>query len=153
MRVNRLLILSMFLLLSFHISAQQPAALSATVQKYVRVNTPRVVLEHVRVIDGSGKPAIDDQNVVIERGKITGVQPGADAPAAEGTTVLSLRGYTVMPGIVGMHNHLFYVARPNENSQWNSEPPVLVPQMTFSAPRLYLAGGVTTMRTTGSVET
>jgi hypothetical protein len=30
---------------------------------------------------------------------------------------------------------------------------VLVPQMTFSAPRLYLAGGVTTMRTTGSVET
>lgn len=153
MRVNRLLILPVFLLLSFHISAQQPAALSATVQKYVRVNAPRVVLEHVRVIDGSGQPPIDDQNVVIERGKITLVQPGADAPAAEGTTILSLRGYTVMPGIVGMHNHLFYVARPNENSQWNSEPPVLVPQMTFSAPRLYLAGGVTTMRTTGSVET
>ena len=68
-------------------------------------------------------------------------------------TVLDLHGYTVMPGIVGMHNHLFYIARPNENSQWNFEPPVLVPQMTFSAPRLYLAGGVTTMRTTGSVET
>jgi len=58
-----------------------------------------------------------------------------------------------MPGIVGMHNHLFYVARPNEDSRWNSDPPVLVPQMTFSAPRLYMAGGVTTMRTTGSVET
>ncbi len=58
-----------------------------------------------------------------------------------------------MPGIVGMHNHLFYVARPDEDSHWNFEPPVLVPQMTFSAPRLYLAGGVTTMRTTGSVET
>src|SRR5271155_5499736 len=152
MRVNRLLILPVFLLLSFHISAQQPAALSATVQKYVRVNAPRVVLEHVRVIDGSGQPPIDDQNVVIERGKITVVQPGADAPAAEGTTILSLRGYTVMPGIVGMHNHLFYIARPNLNSQWKSEEPLLVPQMTFSAPRLYLAGGVTTMRTTGSVE-
>jgi imidazolonepropionase-like amidohydrolase len=138
--------------LPFHASAQQPAT-SATVQKYVRVNAPRVVLEHVRVIDGSGQPPIDDQNVVIERGKITVVQPGTDAPAAEGTTILNLRGYTVMPGIVGMHNHLFYVARPNDNSQWNSEPPVLVPQMTFSAPRLYLAGGVTTMRTTGSVET
>jgi imidazolonepropionase-like amidohydrolase len=58
-----------------------------------------------------------------------------------------------MPGIVGMHDHLFYIARPNEDGQGNFEPPVLVTQMTFSAPRLYLAGGVTTMRTTGSVET
>ena len=58
-----------------------------------------------------------------------------------------------MPGIVGMHNHLYYVARPDEDSEWHFEPPVLVPQMTFSSPRLYLAGGVTTMRTTGSVET
>src|SRR6202035_182854 len=78
---------------------------------------------------------------------------GADVAGAAGTTVLDLRGYTVIPGIVGMHNHLFYVARPNLNSQWKYEQPVLVPQMTFSAPRLYLAGGVTTMRTTGSVET
>src|SRR4029079_16344062 len=30
--------------------------------------------------------------------------------------------------------------------------PLIIPQMTFSAPRLYLANGVTTMRTTGSVE-
>src|SRR5438445_1882219 len=58
-----------------------------------------------------------------------------------------------MPGIVGMHNHLFYFARPNLNSQRKYEQPVLAPQMTFSAPRLYLAAGVTTMRTTGSVET
>jgi hypothetical protein len=34
----------------------------------------------------------------------------------------------------------------------HSEPPLMVPQMTFSSPRLYLAAGVTTMRTTGSVE-
>ena len=32
------------------------------------------------------------------------------------------------------------------------EQPIIVPQMSFSAPRLYLAAGVTTMRTTGSVE-
>jgi imidazolonepropionase-like amidohydrolase len=73
--------------------------------------------------------------------------------AAGGTTVLDLRGYTVMPGIVGMHDHLFYIARPNLDARRHFDPPVLVPQMTFSAPRLYLAGGVTTMRTTGSVET
>ena len=67
--------------------------------------------------------------------------------------MIDLHGYSVMPGIVGMHNHLFYVARPNFDAEWKSEPPVMVPQMSFSAPRLYLAGGVTTMRTTGSVET
>ncbi len=140
------------LLLSLMASAQNPE-LSKTVKEFVRVQAPRVVLTHVRIIDGTGAPAVEDQNVVIESGKITAVQPGADVAAAEGTTVLDLRGYTVMPGIVGMHNHLFYIARPNLDSRRHFEPPVLVPQMTFSAPRLYLAGGVTTMRTTGSVET
>jgi imidazolonepropionase-like amidohydrolase len=141
-----------FVLVSVLLHAQQ-ATLSKTVQKYVRVNSPKIILEHVRVIDGTGKPAVDDQNIVIEGGKIAAVQAGADVPAAAGTTVLDLHGYSVVPGIVGMHNHLFYVARPNFDAEWKSEPPVMVPQMSFSAPRLYLAGGVTTMRTTGSVET
>ncbi|HEX2687399.1 MAG TPA: amidohydrolase family protein, partial [Kofleriaceae bacterium] len=46
----------------------------------------------------------------------------------------------------------FYIARPNIDEHWNSEPPLVVPEMMFSSPRLYLAAGVTTMRTTGSVE-
>jgi len=144
--------ISIVVLLSLSMQAQQ-APLSKTVQKYVRVNAPKVILEHVRVIDGTGKPAVDDQNVVIEGGKIAAVQAGADVTAGAGTTVLDLRGYSVMPGIVGMHDHLFYVGRPNFDAEWKWEPPVAVPQMSFSAPRLYLAGGVTTMRTTGSVET
>ena len=131
--------------------AQTPE-LSKAVKQFVRVDTPKVVLTHVRVIDGTGASATEDQNVVIEGGKIAAIQKGADTAASAGTTVLDLRGYTVIPGIVGMHNHLFYIARPNLNSQWKYEQPVVVPQMTFSAPRLYLAAGVTTMRTTGSVE-
>jgi imidazolonepropionase-like amidohydrolase len=152
MRRNRFLMLFVFLLLPLWTGAQQPASLSPAVQKYVRANAPKVVLEHVRVIDGTGTSPIEDRNVLIERGKITAVQAGSDIPATKETTVLDLHGYTVMPGIVGMHNHLFYAAQPNKDSQGNFEPPALVPQMTFSAPRLYLAGGVTTMRTTGSVE-
>ena len=130
----------------------QGSELSKEVKQYVKVDTPRVVLMHVRVIDGTGAPAVEDQNVVIEEGKIASVEKGADVSATVGVTVLDLRSYTVMPGIVGMHNHLFYAARPNLTTEWKSEPPTLLPQMTFSAPRLYLAGGVTTMRTTGSVE-
>jgi imidazolonepropionase-like amidohydrolase len=139
------------LLASLTVHAQSPA-LSKAVQEYVRVNGGKVVLTHVRIIDGTGAPAVEDQNVVIEGGKITAIEKGADVAPAEGTTVLDLRGHTLMPGIVGMHNHLFYIARPNLNSQRHFEDPVVVPQMTFSAPRLYLASGVTTMRTTGSVE-
>jgi imidazolonepropionase-like amidohydrolase len=153
MRISCFSTFCVFLLFTSRVDAQQSAALSPLVQKYVRVNTSKVILEHVRVIDGTGRPAEEDQNVVIEQGKITALQAGSDTPAADGVTVLNLRGHTVMPGIIGMHNHLFYVAQPDRDAQWNSEPPLLVPQMTFSAPRLYLAGGVTTMRTTGSVET
>jgi imidazolonepropionase-like amidohydrolase len=144
-------ILALFLL-PLNLTAQNPE-LSKTVQQFVRVQAPKIVLTHVRIIDGTGAPAVEDQNVVIEGGKITAIEKGADVASAEGTTALDLRGYTVMPGIVGMHNHLFYIVRPNLDSKRHSDPPVLVPQMTFSAPRLYLAGGVTTMRTTGSVET
>lgn len=143
-----------FVLLLLPLTAQaQYPELSKTVQEFVKVRAAKVVLTHVRIIDGTGVPAVEDQNVVIEGGKITAVQRGAEVAAVEGTTVLDLHGYTVMPGIVGMHNHLFYIARPNLDSRRHFDDPVLVPQMTFSAPRLYLAGGITTMRTTGSVET
>jgi imidazolonepropionase-like amidohydrolase len=123
------------------------------VQEFVRVRDPKIVLTHVRVIDGTGAPAIEDQSVVIEAGKILAVQKSSDMAAIPGATELDLRGYTVIPGIVGMHNHLFYIARPNFDSRRHYDDPPVLPQMTFSAPRLYLAGGVTTMRTTGSVET
>jgi len=144
-------VLASFLLL-LPSSAQTPE-LSKSVREFVRVDAAKIVLAHVRVIDGTGTAAVEDQNVVIEGGKISVIQKGIDVASSQGATVLDLRGYTVIPGIVGMHDHLFYIARPNLNSQWKSDPPLLVPQMTFSAPRLYLAGGVTTMRTTGSVET
>jgi len=152
MRARLFLMWHISLLIPLCLIAQQAATLSPLVQKYVRVGTPRVVLEHVRVIDGTGAAAVDDRNVILDGGKIAAIVAGADAPAAPGTTVLDLRGYTVMPGIVGMHDHLFYLAGPDMDSGWNWEPPLVAPQMSFSAPRLYLANGVTTMRTTGSVE-
>jgi imidazolonepropionase-like amidohydrolase len=152
MRSPRFAILIALLSLALPAAAQSPE-LSKTVKEFVRVQAPSVVLMHVRVIDGTGAPAVDDQNILIESGKIIAIEKASDAAPANGTTVLDLRGYSVMPGIIGMHDHLFYIVRPNLTSQGKSEPPVLAPQMTFSAPRLYLAAGVTTLRTTGSMET
>ncbi len=105
----------------------------------------------MRVIDGTGAAPVEDQSVLIDGGKIAGVQP-ASTPVPAGYRSIDLSGASVMPGIVGMHDHLYYIARPNLDASGHSEDPLVVPQMTFSAPRLYLANGVTTMRTTGSVE-
>lgn len=131
--------------------AQAPQ-LSPEVQAYVRVQAPKIVVTHVRLIDGTGAPAVEDQNITIENGKITGIDKGRDVTSAGNTTALDLRGYTVMPGIVGMHNHMFYIERPNLTAQRHYEQPVMIPEMAFSSPRLYLAAGITTMRTTGSIE-
>jgi imidazolonepropionase-like amidohydrolase len=133
-------------------AAQRVDALKPGARKYVSVGTPKVVLEHVEVIDGTGAAAVADQNITLEGGKITAISAGADVPASEGTTVLDLHGKAVIPGIVGMHNHLFYLAFPALAADYSFERPALFREMSFSAPRLYLANGVTTMRTAGSVD-
>jgi imidazolonepropionase-like amidohydrolase len=127
-----------------------PAVPGPDVQRYVSIGAPVVALMHVRVIDGTGAPARDNQTVVIEGGKIAAIGGNVAVPA--GAKEIDLSGRTVLPGLVGMHDHLFYVARPNLTADMKSDSPRIVPEMTFSAPRLYLANGVTTLRTTGSVE-
>ena len=131
-----------------------------TVAAYLKEDSARntLFLDHVRVIDGTGAPAIESATVVVLAGKIQAILAG-DPPSGWGCADcppykhIDLTGHTVFPGIVGMHDHLFYIARPDADAERHSQPPLLVPQMTFSAPRLYLAAGVTTLRTTGSVET
>ncbi len=113
-------------------------------QQFIRLEAP-VVLAHVRVIDGTGAAPRDDQTIVIIDGKIQSIGPSVD-----GTTVnvspsvqtLDLRGYTVLPGLVGMHDHMFF---PEGGT------PPMYSDMGISFPRLYLALGVTTIRTAGSV--
>ncbi|WP_375383015.1 amidohydrolase family protein [uncultured Sphingomonas sp.] len=128
-----------------------PSTPGAAVMPYVRVPAGRIALAHVRVIDGTGAPPRDDMTVVLDGARIVAVQPAA-TPIPAGTIVLDLTGRTVMPGLVGMHDHMYYIGRPDLDAQGHSEPPLVVPQMTFTSPRLYLAAGVTTLRTTGSVE-
>jgi imidazolonepropionase-like amidohydrolase len=128
------------------------ASAFAQSSKYAGVSTPRIVLAHVEVIDGTGAAPVPDRNVVIENGKIAAIVAGADVLKADGTTVMDLHGCAVMPGIVGMHDHLYYFAFPNLAPDRSFDRPALTVEMTFSAPRLYLANGVTTIRTTGTYD-
>ena len=133
-------------------SAQTPGP---EVVPFVAINAPVVVLRHVRVIDGTGTAARDDQSIVIANGRITAVGPAASTPEPAGAKALDYPGYTVIPGLVGMHDHLYYTASIAVQLGTDGhidEPGVLVNEIPVTAPRLYLAGGVTTARTTGSVE-
>ncbi|MSR02707.1 MAG: amidohydrolase [Gemmatimonadetes bacterium] len=120
--------------------AQAPATLPPAERQFVAVDAPIVALAHVKVVDGTGSAPRDDQTVIVERGRITWVGASGLARIPAGAQVLELAGHTVIPGMVGLHDHTFY-----GGAQW---PYVHQP---VSAPRLYLAAGVTTIRTTGSI--
>jgi imidazolonepropionase-like amidohydrolase len=128
-----------------------PAPLGPDVQPYVHIPAGQIAIQHLRIIDGTGAPQIEDATLLIDGAKIGAVLPAGSAVPA-GYRTLDGTGETAMPGLVGMHNHLYYLQRPNLDAAGHFEQPIIIPQMTFSAPRLYLANGVTTMRTTGSVE-
>ncbi len=134
---------------SYAVLAQRTPQAANTERYLYGRNLQVKVLEHVRIIDGTGAAPVEDQTIVIEGGKIASIGKAGAPPA--GAEVFDLSGYTVLPGLVGMHDHIYYLQRPNTDAA-GSEGPTLLPQMTFSAPRMYLANGVTTIRTAGSVE-
>src|SRR6266516_8037507 len=130
-----------FLLVSLSITslAQTPPS----DRRFIRVEAPVIALTHVRIIDGTGAAPIEDQTIVITNGKITSIAPSSSAKIESAAQILDLKGYTILPGLVGMHDHMFF--------PMGGSPP-MYSDMGTSFPRLYLALGVTTIRTTGSVE-
>src|SRR5260370_39090761 len=131
----------LFALLCISLIASAQTKLSPTVHEYVKVDGPLLALTHVRVIDGTGAAALDDQTLVIAEGKIKFMGKTGSVNVPPDAKVIDLSGNSVIPGLVGMHDHMFYPAGGG-----------LFHEMGYSFPRLYLAGGVTTIRTTGSIE-
>jgi imidazolonepropionase-like amidohydrolase len=118
--------------------AQRPDSLAEEVRKYVAVDTAVVALTHVLLLDGTGGVPAADQTIVIRNGRIAAVGPAARVAIPEGARTMDLGGHTVIPGLIGMHDHLFYTAAGGR-----------AVQMSYTGPRLYLASGVTTIRTAG----
>ena len=112
------------------------------IAEFISVKDPIVALTHVRVIDGTGSPAREDQTIIIESGRISAIGPTSDVSVPASATALDLSGHTAIPGLVGMHNHLFYATRRGE--RYVNAPESFAP--------LYLAAGVTTIRTAGALK-
>jgi imidazolonepropionase-like amidohydrolase len=119
--------------------AQRPT-LSAAVRSYVTVDSPIVALTHVRVIDGTGAQPRDDQTIIIRDGRITALGNSRSVSVPGEARVMDLTGKSVIPGLVMVHEHLYYPSGPG-----------IYANLAESFTRLYLAGGVTSMRTGGNL--
>lgn len=135
MKLTNMLILMVALIVTTN--AQTPDR-----QQFVRVEGPLIALTHVRLIDGTGVAPVEDQTIVLSEGKIQSIGPSNNAKIPADARTVDLSGYSIIPGLVGMHDHMFF--------PMGGSPP-MYSNMGSSFPRLYLALGVTTIRTTGSV--
>ncbi len=106
---------------------------------YVRLKAPVIALDNVRVIDGTGRAPIEAQTVLIVSGKIESVSATHETVVPENAVRLDLRGRSVLPGLVMLHEHMMYFSG---RAIWHPQP--------VSYPPLYLAAGVTTVRTAGT---
>ncbi|MEX2281210.1 MAG: amidohydrolase family protein [Gemmatimonadota bacterium] len=114
--------------------------LSRAVRQYVGVDAAVIALTHARVIDGTGAQPREDQTIVIRDGNIASIGPSSTTTAPAGAQVIDLTGKSVIPGLVMVHEHLYYPTAPATYGYFAE-----------SFTRLYLAGGVTAMRTGGNL--
>ena len=133
--MKRTLVLLVVLLASLSVAR-------ADTKDWVAYKQPVIAFTHTTVIDGTGAAPKQDQTLVIDKGRITALGPAATTKVPTGATVIDARGKALLPGFVMMHEHLFYTTRLS---------PYFITPMSYSFPPLYLAGGETTIRTTGSM--
>jgi len=81
-----------------------------------------------RLIDGTGKPAVENAVVILQNGKIAAAGPASSTPVPEAAQIVDAHGKSVLPGLWEMHAHF-------EQVEWGP---------------IYLATGVTTARDVGN---
>jgi enamidase len=130
---------ALFAVVSTAVVLAQSPQFSNQVRGFIKVDAAVVALTHARMIDGTGAPAKDDQTLILRDGKFVEIGETSRVQPPEGATVIDLAGKSVIPGLVMVHEHLYYPTGPG-----------VYGQLGASFIRLYLAGGVTTMRTGGN---
>lgn len=127
------------LLLCIAAAISVPSSISGQDFDRFIVTDDAIALTHAKVIDGTGSAPLLDQTILIQGDRITAIGPSSSIHVPSGMDVADLTGQTVIPGIVGLHDHSYYTGGNGRAAQ-----------LSFSGSRLYLASGVTTIRTTGA---
>lgn len=90
-----------------------------------------------------------DQALVIADGRIRAIGPAASLPAPEGATVIDLRDYTVLPGLMDAHVHLMGDAAVHGYERLGISLPAATISGVINARRT-LEAGFTTVRMVGA---
>ncbi len=140
------IVLAAFTWIDIHVSrAYYLRQASQPPSAFIVESGPLVALTHARVIDGTASPAQDDQTLILENGMITEVGPSSSIQVPASARSINLSGKTVFPGLVMLHEHLFTISPDTTPTK------ILLIEQPVSFPLMYLAAGVTTLRTTGSI--
>lgn len=118
--------------------------LSKQVMDYVAIQDSIVLIKNATLIDGTGGEVKTNQDIIFAKDRIVATGKSDEIEIPEGASVIDGTGKTVIPGLIMMHEHLFH-AKPFFGS-------FKIIQMANTFPQMYLAGGVTTMRTAGGFE-
>ena len=104
----RFLVFALIAVLSATVAGAQRPQVGTGLAPFVSVNAPVVAITHVRVVDGTGAAARDDQTIIVREDRIVAVGPAASTSVPAGAQVLNLTGHTVIPGLVGLHEHTWF---------------------------------------------
>ncbi len=116
----------------------------ASVRKFITDSAKITALVDAKIIDGTGDASQKNQTIIITNGRISQIGSTKDVTIPKDAVVINCAGKTIIPGMVMLHEHLYYTMLLG--SYFN------VQEMPYSFPRMYLAGGATTIRTAGSIE-
>jgi imidazolonepropionase-like amidohydrolase len=120
------------------IAASTVLVSGATVLLAQTQTPPALALVHAHVIDGTGAPPHDDWTVLVRGDRISAAGPKVEVPA--GATVIDVSGKSVLPGLIDMHGHMYAATAKGIANAFESYP------------ALYLAGGVTSIRSPGDLD-
>ena len=126
--------LILFLFLGYSINGY-----SQSKSKFVIHDQPEIIFQNARVVDVKKGIVLEGYSVLVSNGKIISIEKTGKLSAPKTAKVIDLTGKTILPGLVMLHEHMNY---NNGAAVWQFQP--------VSFPKLFLAAGVTTLRTAGA---
>ena len=137
---------SFFVLCAFTFQVTAQPSYPPSIQQYIDYKQDTIALTHCAVADVIHKKILPNQTIIISHGIITATGNANGITIPNGATIIDCTGKSVLPGFVLLHEHMYYPAVSISPSY------VHLKQLPVTFPRLYLACGITTIRTAGSVE-
>src|SRR5690349_10473030 len=113
---------------------------SAPLRPFIAFDDSVIALTHCTLADVIALKAVPDQTVIVRGGVINAIGASAGIVLPKGARVVDCTGKSLLPGLVLMHEHMYYPAYAPDLSYIHFK------QLPVTFPKLYLACGATMVR-------